>query len=891
MKRIWLILFSIILAAGLVFTGCAGDSGGDVVITFHVGDGEFTGNAFATQIPVTIKRGNTVTPPSATYVDHELKGWNTEEDGSGTMLTSSTTHDVDTDYYAIWEDTAFEVTESWDFSEVDAKFMTDDPNASFWDIEGEIITKLRAAEEGSVLRLYFDATGTPNGSNRNNWAIGSIGTATSSADAKVIGLWSPQTAGLVYQIDVELEWCLDLLGVGGTKLTVFVPANNGDKLMKIELLEPMEERVPPVRPTAPPYPPNNVRGLDQEGKADGFIAVIPITFGYFGDVAAGKGEITGDALELILEEIEKVEEPAQVVLRIWTRNTLGNDRSSWADCGQINKVPSLIGGANGLGGLTDPANNRASNIPHTGPNGIINLLGENTGLDLNPYNGQIITLVELWVITPPSANITISGDTDVTQNVLLYVQTGTIKPITNGFEYTGTANHRSSYPWFAVDLGGKRLSSYASIEFDYQLMSDPGTEDRRLALIARTTAFTGSFSSHETGGSGQEYPKGSDNGFLATGQISKPAAAVEVDGKMTVPPIANPETKQKIILLIDPLEALKYNTEVVYLSIYEHSNACTMQITNIKLIEAEGCTLCADVCECDTIISTAKTAVESMNFTGGKVNNSNKAIDAAHYVDDLIISQLPNKTVTTLIETVSFTPWSEGGNGSFVFKVKLNRGAGTEQVTANLTMAIGAFEASVAWDLDKDYLLTDRAKGFAAYAAAEADRAEAKPYDGYGRISSSVSTFAPVHTSSGTVNTHLLVIDRTDVNNPAIISVNGNDTQQFHIIIGTASNGLGLKTADFIYEIKVAGTVIAGGSDARLQLNLNGSMGGAGDFYTAAVLDSSFEITATIPRTGANPELAGDTIRIQPRPTNGAVQVVRIDTIEIRVVGMQPELP
>ena len=912
-KYSWMIaLFAIFAVVFTGFVSCKDGGGGKdpgngntetVIITFNINsDGAEWGGDHASvvlsTVNVTINKGAAVTPPVAVLADHDLTEWNTADDGTGHKLLASTTHEENTTYYAIWDQNLFDITETWDFSEILPTTAADDNNANVWDLDGDIITALRAAKVGSVLRLYFDATGTTNGTNRNNWAIGSIGVGNTALDVIVIGLWSPQTAGLVYDIDVELDWCLDLLGAEGNKLHVFVPRNNGDKLVKVELMEPMEGRVPPVRPTAPPFPPNNIRGLDADGNADGFIAVLPITFGYFGDVAAGKGEIAGAQIELIREEIEKIPEDSlsSVVLRIWTRNTLGNDRSSWADCGQINSVPGLIGGANGLGGLLDPVNNRASNIPHTGANGIIALLGTRNRLDLNPYNGQIITLVELWVITPPSMDITLSGDDDITQNVLIHARGGNVKSIEGGFEFDRTANHRAGYSWFAVDFpGAKRLTHYSEIKFNYQLMSDQ-TDDRRIALIASNTALgSANFTAHSSGGSGQAFPNGSDHGFLAAGQVSRPILNEDQTESLT---IEDPNTKQEIVLKIDPLEATHYHNQRVYFSIYDHVFASVIQITDIIFVEAEGCTLCEDVCECNTIISEAKTIVEGLSFTDGKVNNSSTEANAIAYVLSIIEDELP-AGVTAEIETVSFAPWTEAGDGSFVFKVILNRGAGAEQVTTDLTLVIEEFEAAVVWNMDNDYLARTNitwptfTAGGAWGSNSNTTNSNLAPYSGWTGISSSASTFGPLHTSSGTANTHLLVIDRTNTADPAIISINSTDNQQFNLIIGTAQNGLGLKTAEFIYEITVSGTVIDGGTNARLQLSYNGAFGApSGDFFPLtnfATVENggSFEIKMNLPRTTDNPSAAADVIRFQPRPSSGS-QTIRIDTIEIKMVGIQP---
>ena len=110
MKKVWLIMLSIILAAGLALTGCNGDPDEDkVTITFNAGDGTFTGgagNGTSTRT-VEIDRGGTITPPTdVTREGHTLVGWNTNAAALVPSLTASTVHNANTTYHAIWGEQA-----------------------------------------------------------------------------------------------------------------------------------------------------------------------------------------------------------------------------------------------------------------------------------------------------------------------------------------------------------------------------------------------------------------------------------------------------------------------------------------------------------------------------------------------------------------------------------------------------------------------------------------------------------------------------------------------------------------------------------------------------------------------------------------------------------------
>ena len=145
----------------------------------------------------------------------------------------------------------------------------------------------------------------------------------------------------------------------------------------------------------------------------------------------------------------------------------------------------------------------------------------------------------------------------------------------SGYEFTKTSTHRGSYAWFELDLGSKELSDYESIMFEYS-----GTTSRTyIALIARDTAFPNeTLETHPTGGPGQA-TFGSDNGYLANGQVSeaKNESGV-ISGTVTLNLIFAAENYNNFLL--------GSLSGIVYFSIYEHVAASSVSsITNIRFVE------------------------------------------------------------------------------------------------------------------------------------------------------------------------------------------------------------------------------------------------------------------------------------------------------------------
>jgi len=477
---------------------------------------------------------------------------------------------------------------------------------------------------------------------------------------------------------------------------------------------------------------------------------------------------------------------------------------------------------------------------------------------------------------------------------LINARGGNVRNIDGGFEFNRLSNHRAGYSWFAVNFGSKRLTHYSEIRFNYQFISG-GTDSRRVALIASNTALgTANFSAHSSGGSGLAFPNGSDNGFLADGQVSRP---ILNDDQTASPPIANPETKQEIVLRINPLEATHYHNQTVYFSIYDHVNASVIQITDIVFVEATDCTLCDEngPCECNTIISTAKTIVEGLDFTGGRVNNSSTEANATAYVLSIIEAEnvLP-AGVTADIETVTFTPWSDSANGSFVFNVKLNRGAGAEQTVDNVTLAIAAFEPEVVWSLVSD--LTSKNYGTDRSVGANVGHLNATNFpllfgEGATGHGGRITTNANNGIAAGSGSSQVIIVDRSG-DTPSLISAVAGGSWGVRFSLAD----FGILTKDFTYSVRIEGTILGSGAGASFNTtdgnrtaslhlvtagyesgadNSSGIGGGETDY------SNTFVIERNLPVTSGNPVAA--TI-LHLRQNDAAT--IRITSIVISQTGV-----
>jgi len=861
----WLIAFFAIIAisfAGFVSCDTGGGGGGalTVEITFNasnIEDGYFLSNLLGFK-RVTIDQGGTVTPPNDAFMEgHKLNGWNTLPTGLGEMLTPSTTHYEDTTYYAIWEQNIFDVTQTWN--------ITDDPtqvetNVNVWPLSVEMITKIKAAKYGSMLRLHFNAE-NGRGEDRNGWSIGSIGTATSSLDANVVSLWTKNNTPLIYYVDAEVEWLLDIIESDGDALKVFVPVNNGDILTQIQLLEPKENREPNTKPQPYPLPPGHGSVGD-----DGFVGTLTITYGYFGDPALGKGELTGDAIDLINYTFNHLAEDEKGILRVWVYNTLDINRASWG-VGQINSV-EILRGASGLSYYpNDISLERVVN----------ELLVSRSSLDLNPYNSHAIVLVELWKNVPGSITIKL-GDRDV-GNIFVQGRSGTVTHFEDktGYEFAATGSgHRGKYAWFELDFGAKRLSNYSEIKFKFELVETNSADpDRWLALYAGSTAIgNASLPSHPSGGSNLAPFLGSSWGYLVGGQVTE---------RMGDEPLTNPELGEivEISLKIDPsLTNVHNNSQRLFLSIYEHTAGSdgngknVIRISDIKFIERpEGsCPFCAnleDACTCGADITAAKTAVEALTFTTTQshAGTETQAKEAA----ESIINALNLQGISAEIITSGggFVQAVAGGaDGSYTFTVKLTKGLGTPQTTSVKTMTITAMSADgeLVWSL-ADFLVK---------------------FSSLTDISSSTSSYRPLRTSSSSTANIEVKVNRGGA---------GAADDHLDVTFGSTSHGLNIQVdnshienlnlnlMDNLYEIRVAGTAVTGGS---VNLRYSGLVGipNTNPFKQETVAEgSSFTITSELPMTTFNPTTTDHLLRIS---TGAAGTTVKITSIEIFYKGLRP---
>jgi hypothetical protein len=597
-KYSWLIaLFAVFAFVFAGFVSCKGDgnnnnAGTVVEITFDCQEGYFPSTGLGFKRVKTCSRGLIELPGEVVLERFKFREWNTSANGhGGTVLTSTTVHSVNTAYFAIWDQDTFYEEDLQDYSStppvVDGSFNT-------WNIEGEDLQALKDAEPGSMLRLHFDATGGP-GANRSGWGVGIIGNGGNNV-MDFIPLTAPSGAGFIYFIDVENNWLLDILELCdvGDKLVVATHLANRDMLQRTQLLEPKEERIIGARPGPPALPaatPSPVDGAT-------FISNIAIEYGLTGDITTGKGYIAGEQLQLIRDTVAGLDADERVLMRIWIRNTPGapgdqaRDTSSWTDCG-------TIGGSYNEGGLGIAGGPINADRGHIYDDAAVrHLLGLNRDLFLNPYNGNVITLIELFVVPYRSLTVTVGGT--AVKDILVNAVGGSVSYLNDstGYVFTKTSNHRGGYAWFELDLAPKKLSDFKEIKFDINVSTTGTTGNdtsRRIALIARATAFTGSLGDHATGGSAtQDQGVGSNHGWLAAGQVTQAMASS----------IANADLPQTVTLdivqsvagfvlpdaytpnpITDAGAAAALGASKVFLSIYEHANAATITVSNIQLIE------------------------------------------------------------------------------------------------------------------------------------------------------------------------------------------------------------------------------------------------------------------------------------------------------------------
>jgi hypothetical protein len=588
-KYSWLALIACLAFVFVNFISCNKDAGGAAVeIIFDCGEGYFESTGLGFKRVITGSNGRVNPPVDAVLENFKFREWNTDVNGHGNRVTSSTVHNDDTRYFAVWDQDSFYEMDLTDFTNI-APVLSGGSNT--WTIEGADVLALKNAKPGSMLRMHFDATGGA-GSNRNNWGVGIIGNGGVDM-MDFFPLNSPPGAGFIYFIDVENNWLLEILdrcASGGDKLIVSLHAENGDMLQRALLLEPKEERNVGPRPGPPPIP-ANIPNIDG-GTRIGF---LDITYGTSGDFTQGKGYIAGDELQLMRDTVSGLDLAAdRVLLRIWVWNTGSfreQDMHSWPDVGQIG------GGPSAGGFFISGARLRVDHAVSYTHDQVLQLLSLNRDIFLNPYNGHIITLVEFWVV--PYQFIEVKAGAETISDIVVTGRTGSVAHLADntGYTFAGTDNNRSSYAWFSVDFGSRTLRDFKEVTFDYEILT-PGTGGRRLALIAshqQSSVGGGNFTQHFTGGSNLGAPLGSNNGWLAAFQISPPmtesmenADFTGTPGSVTLPIIKvfDPATYGSVAPSAANIAALNsaLDASIVFFSIFENTVGAAVRITNIEFV-------------------------------------------------------------------------------------------------------------------------------------------------------------------------------------------------------------------------------------------------------------------------------------------------------------------
>jgi len=363
-----------------------------------------------------------------------------------------------------------------------------------------------------------------------------------------------------------------------------------------------------------------------------------------------------------------------------------------------------------------------------------NRQGTGTTLTSSMTHNSATTYFAIW--QDPEGNITEEGSIKITVGNtvvedIVVTSSGTLAqrfitylPDNAGFQLTGVSGgHRGKYAWFELDLYPKRLSDYKAIEFDFEVVNC-ADDSRRLALLASASMFPGTLGTHITGGSGHrpESLRGSDFGFIAAGQVTRPMvdalantdtpkritleivpafSAFGLPASYAASTLADDTVTPAVPTVADATATTALNATKVFLTIYEHTAATAdIKISNIKLIEWEAgvCPFCQpSPCDCDAAISAAKTAVEGATYTATTATTSGTVAQARAEVEKIIATLSLNSVGATVIDG-AFTAAGVGAPGSYNFTVELRRGAGTMQVTAQRTLTI-TYEAPPSFNI------------------------------------------------------------------------------------------------------------------------------------------------------------------------------------------------
>jgi hypothetical protein len=273
----------------------------------------------------------------------------------------------------VWKDANSDIVPEVDIGEPD----TDDPGYKKWDISAEDLAAIKAAADGSKLRLYITVPAP-----RGGWGIGAIGVA----DGGTVELKVPaDQTGLNVYIDVWVAWILEKLEDGDTLSIQLWTNNQGAELTGIELREPEVPFIPPE----PPKPPTKPEQVPMNFFT--FVQEIITTSGSAADPAAGKGNIEGDDMTAIKEA------KSGSVLRFYMKNISNpwESRNGWG-VAQFNNVAKS-------GTAEYDTTNHLFLIDV--PVSELGITDSTTYMFINPYSDCIVVLCELWEpeegVTPP----------------------------------------------------------------------------------------------------------------------------------------------------------------------------------------------------------------------------------------------------------------------------------------------------------------------------------------------------------------------------------------------------------------------------------------------------------------------------------------------------------
>jgi hypothetical protein len=378
-KKLWWILPAVVMA-GLVMMGCPTDTGGGgdtVTITWDVNGGKWADNSTAVK-KSTINKGSTVTPPASPTKDggFTFKEWNSIQSGVGGtgLWGAAKTYSRDTTFYAQYQQGFIEKPAE----ELELATPTTESNYKKWVISDDDFTAIKDAVSGSQLRLHITVP-----TDRHDWGLGAIGIA----DGATLDLTVPSNqTGTEVTINIWVAWLLDKIGDETPLAIMLWTDNNGSELTKIELIEPET----PFNPPEPPKPPTKPAQRPME--YFDFVQEITTTGGSEGSEVTGKGNIEDPDLGVIKAA------KAGSILRFYMKNVTDPyaSRAGWNDVGTVGSTTST--GKVNMKGVNEYDTTEhlfIFDLPISELDGVYPLASA-TFIFVNPYNGCIVALCELW---------------------------------------------------------------------------------------------------------------------------------------------------------------------------------------------------------------------------------------------------------------------------------------------------------------------------------------------------------------------------------------------------------------------------------------------------------------------------------------------------------------